>query len=499
MINWSEYSIKKQFMIALPLLTIASLIYIGISCIIYINIAGNKINDNLYNGCLNIAEKEIKNILINGAEEFDNKLRMLSSSFTNIMTYYTENTFRNDFPYTFKKSHYNWPNQLENSLFNQNYNANITYRHSTYNIYNITYDNIYTVSNSLLNTINVTSIIDYVFPLAFNLSNDFFAGYYASNEQFLRYYPGAVNYNNINKYILYDNLNDLWYTSTLSDSKSPTYTSPYFDPIANNIMITIANKVRNPYTGEVNGAFGTDLILKTLQNDIKSLIYMNKSRTILFEKSGYVIADTNVDIIDKLYQYENSSITDELWIKLLNNYNKLVKYNRNYFLSTELETSNKNYILVSIIEEKHILDAFSKIINDYNKIIKNEITIVIIVFFVSLFLCILLSVLLAHKISTPLQKLIEISESLTKNIGEESLTKNVNMNIPLSGIDEIDRATTQFRETANYFGNRETNSTYEQNPMYNINYIPSVDYLNNVMPSAPPMEDISSDLRETSC
>lgn len=44
MFKWSEYSIRKQFMIALPILTIGSLVYIGISYIIYINNSNEEIN-----------------------------------------------------------------------------------------------------------------------------------------------------------------------------------------------------------------------------------------------------------------------------------------------------------------------------------------------------------------------------------------------------------------------------------------------------------------------
>jgi hypothetical protein len=481
--SWHKYGLRKQLLIVFSLFTVTSLIAIGISCIIFIVVTGNQVHDNLYSGFLNNSQNVISDIMTNGAQLYDMKLAQLTRNFPNIMAFDAEDSFRTDYPFGYIPSYYNWPGQLVNPIFSTSYDANITYAHSTINVYDETIYDVPNLSPSIKNTINKTAQMDYLFVPTFSLNPDFFAGYVSTPDQFLRYYPGAVNDDLLSTYIMYSNLDDYWYVTTMANPDEVTYTSPYYDPIAHQLMITIGRVLHNPYDKSILGALGADLILKSIQTDIKQLTYLGKSRTILFEKnSGYVIADSANDINSLVtYQTMTNPISADMWNSLLQNNNTLLNENTSYFLSVNLQTSNGQYILVSIIDQQYVLDTFSTIMDSISGIIRQEVGVVIGIFFVVLIVTLGCAILLTNRIVTPLQRLSEASSNMASRIGEANLTKGVNLEIKPTGIFEIDNMTNKFTQTVENIGKPTAVVTHQNSYYGNVpwNFTES-------LPSAPP-------------
>lgn len=467
MTSWSNYTLKKQLLILFSSLTATSLGFIGIMFIVYVAVTGTSIQNSLGQGFLQNSQNSIADIITSGAQLFDMRLSQLTCNFPDTMATVAEDSFRIDYPYGNIPSYYNWPGQLINPTYSTVYNANITYVSSTINVYNKTIYDVPNLSSNLHNIINKTAHMDYFFVPTFANSPDFLAGYISTPTQFLRYYPGAVNDKTLNTYINYNNLNDYWYLTTMQNQQNvyPVYTSPYYDPIAKELMITIGRVLHNPYDKTVIGAFGSDLMLRSIQDNIKKLTYLNGSRTILFEKqTGYVIADSSYPITS-LITYQNLTsltITSSLWNSLLATTNTLISdtNNINYYLSVNLTTSNGKYILITVINQQYVANMFSPIMNSIGGIISNEIGIAIGVSIAIIILTIGLTIIITNHIVSPLQQLSDISSKMAGRIGETSLVTGIDTNIGHTGIQELDDMTSNFKNIVTTLDHRsEKNAT----------------------------------------
>jgi hypothetical protein len=448
--SWKDYTLRKQLLITFSTMTAISLLTLGTACLIFVGVLSNIIYNDLYQAFLNNSQTSTSNIITNGAKLFDIKLSQITNNFPNLMTFNAEDSFRADYPFDNIQSHYNWPGDLINASYSKIYDANITYLHSTINVYAHTPNDIPFLSADLQNTINKTAQMDYLFAITFANIPSLFAGYIATPSKFLRYYPGAVNSNRLTVYIQYNNLVDYWYTQVMSNPNTITYTSPYKDPINNELMITIGRTIHNPYNKNIIGAFGSDIILKSIQNEIKGLNYLNNSRTILFEKSsGYIIADSAVNITSLITYADvtHPSISSNTWQSILDTQRTFFVDNNYYFLSINLETSNKQYILVSIVPSYVITDSFLDIINKINSIINGEIIALVISFIFVFILAISVSILLTNYFVKPLQKLANISAKMVNQIGEANLTFGVSFDLKNTGIAEIDKLGETFKQT----------------------------------------------------
>lgn len=486
--GWTNMSLKTQLQTYFFILVFTSLLLTGIACIVFQVVSSQKVNTSVYNGFKSQSESDMIMIITDGAKLFDQKLFKLTSNFPKVMTITIGDLYRPDNPFGYIPSHYNWPGQLIDQRYDANYNANITYVHSTINVYDHTIYELSGLSQSLKETINVTAAMDYTFVPTFSNSEDFFAGYFATPSQFLRYYPGAINYNNVNKYIMYNNIGDYWYETVMDNTNDVTYTSPYYDPLVKKLMITIGKVAKTSTDGTILGAFGSDLILTSIQNDIKNFKYLGEGRTILFEKAtGYVIADSNVDMksLNTYSNVTNPSINTDTWNSLVTKEKTLIKQDNYYFVSSDLETSNGQYMLVSLIDESYVFNTYDSITSEINSMTKENIGIVAGVFAGVTLIVMVLTYFLTDRIASPLQRLTQISSQITGKIGEENLMENVDTNIRPSGISEIDNVTTQFQRAIEMVNtSRVVNDTVQNDYYNNAGHIPWIDQT-TVVPSAP--------------
>ena len=219
---------------------------------------------------------------------------------------------------------------------------------------------------------------------------------------------------------MYNNIGDFWYETVIANENQVSYTSPYFDPIAKQLMVTIGRVLHNPQTGGMIGAFGGDLILSSIQNDIRELVYSEFGRSIMFEKNtGYVIADSR-NTTNNLITYQNINnpiISDDDWEKINNNQNDLLEIGNFYVVSGDLATSNGQYCIISIVPKNYVLNSFDNIISESDKLIKADIIVVIVIFFVITILALFLVVVLTHHIGKSFQYILDESQKVIKRFG----------------------------------------------------------------------------------
>lgn len=73
-----------------------SFIIVGIACIVFVVVEGQKINNDLQDGFLNSAKNDMLTIVNKGTKLFDLKLEKLTSNFINTMAFNAEESFRSE-------------------------------------------------------------------------------------------------------------------------------------------------------------------------------------------------------------------------------------------------------------------------------------------------------------------------------------------------------------------------------------------------------------------
>lgn len=493
--NWNKLNTKTQLQTIFIFTVVLSLVLICGSCILFAVVVGNTTTTNVYDGFDYLAISDMKEITKIGGLSFDGYIRKMTQNFPNIMTSTTNDLYRNDSVYSYIKSYYNYPNTLVNEHYNASYNANITYYSSSYNVYNTTPNEIDNLPSSIKETINTTAPMDYFFPFTFSISSDFFAGYMATPEKFFRYYPGAINYDNVDNYIMYNNVNRYWYQTVMSNS-NVTYTAPYVDYVSGYLMITIGRQIIDPNNKNIIGAFGSDFTLTKIQENIKNLTYLENGRSILFEKeTGYVIADSyqNISNIITYNEITNPTINSNVW-NYLKTHNDVIKNGDYYFASVGLESTNNAYMLVTIANKNDVLATYSKIVDN---VVKSNTETMYSIGFVTVGLLVILCVALyslVNSIVVPIKNLTNVVDEMANNIGKTKITKGVNYTQIRSGIREIDDLQNQFEMVMYGEQEKPKNEYYNCISWENVinpNTIPTSHppdyYATNVCPSAPPM------------
>lgn len=493
--NWSRYSLRRQLLAIFGSLAAVTLIAGGLMCIIFIQVLSNNLRTTLQTNFLASAQADVTQLLTNGAQLFDKKLERWTNSFPKVMATVAEDTYRVDFPFSSDlRSYYNWPGELQGASVDTRYSANVTYLHSTINVYNTTPSGVPALPLSLRQVINRTASMDYLFRPTFRGSSEFFAGYMATPERFLRYYPGVMNNSLIQRYILYDPVSDYWYEETLAHPHTVVYTSPYYDPIAKQLMITIAQTLNTPYSNNLIGAFGADLILTTLQQDIRSLRYLTGTQIVLVERdTGYVIAYTH-GTVDRLMRYNEVpglAISDNLWYQLTTQPGSLFLEGVYYYLAQNLATSGNRYMLVALVPQSQVLAVYQTVIASISQLLELQGLIVMGAFLGGCLLIAPLILFLAYRIVTPLQQLVDDSQTITKNIGGTDLFAGVNTQVQPTGVYELDVMRHNFQAMAaasQQPDNTSAVNAYYQKPVWApvAPPPPLVDFAFDGLPSAPP-------------
>ena len=361
--NWAKYSILKQILILFSLLLTFSFSVSVIITSIYAYQTHTGISTNSRDYLFNQMKKNIDQITLDGGNILDQMFNKYSSNLINTISVASSDVFRNDYPFGYIKSYYNWPNTFINEFYSNSLHANISLMSSSYNIYNKTPNDILDNSSSYI--INRTSSLDLFFIPLFKKNNDFIQEYIGFPSSFQRNYPASINYNNINSYILYNPSDDYWYQNTLLYNDKLVYSSPYFDNIANQSMITISRTINNIANGQIIGVVGADLTLTQISDLLSSIRYLENGRVMLFEKSGLLISDTKKSY-SRIVSY--SDIYNDIGINL-DNWNYLIQDNtllliNNYYIKSQiLSTASNKYILLSFVNYDDVFSQISPLLN----------------------------------------------------------------------------------------------------------------------------------------
>ena len=423
--NWINYTIKKQLLIIFSSLSLLSLGMVSVMAILYVGMTVVRIKSLLYDNLLAQSVENLKQISYGSGINFDKKLLGYSKNFLNVIAYSSNDCFRKDYPFDYIKSYYNWPGQLINPIYSDMLSATITYASSTINVYNKTIYDLPNINGTMSDLINVTASLDSVFIPSYKINSDFLAGYISTRSQFLRYYPGTVNETNLSKFINYSPLGDSWFVDTINNIKDDTlFGSPYYDPIAKQFMITISKKIYNG--SNTIGVAGGDLILNTLQSDIKKLVYLKNGRVLLLELlTGIIIADSGYTY-SKISTYRNINgfLMDEKMWSNIGNPNNIITTKDYYVTSNILPNTGNKYVIVSIALKNDIYDIFQPTINNIDIMLTIDIVVICVLSPVIIGVIIIFVILLTYSIASPIQKLIDDTTKMINNIGS-NITENV--------------------------------------------------------------------------
>jgi hypothetical protein len=250
------------------------------------------------------------------------------------------------------------------------------------------------------------------------------------------------------------------------------YTSPYFDAINNLMMITIGRLCfisQGSAQGQLLGGFGADLMLDQVQKIVKNLNYLGQSRTLMFDvSSGYLIADS-MNQITSLITYSsvsNPSINTGIWNQLLSSTGQIIS-NGNYDMVSFYVQSNR-YILVSIIDHQYILNTFSDIVSQVNKLVNQAVGITIGIDVLLFVIIIIYTIIMTNSIVTPLQKLENQSKLMTQRFGGSLIDGTTQMSFEPTGLDEVDAVHNQFASALKLL-NRDGTDEVEKNPYHGNN------------------------------
>jgi len=457
--NWSNYTLKRQLLTITTILTILSLGFIIISCIVFVTIINSNSSTTLGNNFLSYTSDNIGNILQGGSRYLNTKINKLNANFINGMQVFAEDSFRSDYPFSF----------IKNNITSENY----------YNL-NVLND------QDSMTFVNRTSTLEYVLPVEFSNNNDFESISIIRPNKFIRTYPNTASYSSG------------W--NPLTATNKIVYSSMHYNNIMNKFIVAVTKNIFEPYFDSNIGVVSGDLSVLIFESSIKNMKYQ-QSRSTLFETdTGNIVADTEnpLTTIVQYQQMTSPQITAQLWNQMLNEPNTIIENQGYYFISNYLDIKNisaNKYLIISSIEKSIVLNVFSQIIQSINNISKTQILTVIIVSCVSFILTVGLSFYFTWKISTPLQELSNASFKISKQIGEENMANNVEFNVGTTGISEIDNVVRIFKATITNMNNTGNTEQLYENPYYNSNNWNSIfgsSEYTNYQPSAPPLSTVQN-------
>jgi hypothetical protein len=472
--NWEHYTLRKQTLIVFGTLTFFALFVPDLVSVTYISVVSSNIKNDAHDILLAQATNNIKSITQDGADLIDRMFSTYANNYVNMVAFATPDCFRTDYPFGYIPSYYNWKNTLIDEFYDSNLNANITLNTSTYNVFNTTPNDIQYLNNNLKNTIDKTASLDLFFIQLHINNKDFLQQYIGTITKFQRNYPGSINYNNIMQYIKYDPTSDYWYTNTVANPNTIVYSSPYFDPIANQTMITISRTLNDVYTGSLFGAIGGDLALKTIGDIIKTITYLKSGRVLLFEKTGLLVADSKithnriVSYADYDNMYDDIKISPSAWNNLIRS-DILFDSDYYYIQSITLETGGNKYVLLSFVSHDDIYSEINPLLDNISIAYRNNMIYIFCSLAAVLFCVTILVMRLVNLIVGELEQLANTSEQIISNIGSSSLVNGVEMKMA-NGVKETQMVFNKFKSFIDTYEQKKAakNNGNIQNEYYSV-------------------------------
>lgn len=458
----SQLQTRTRFLCIYGNFSAWSFFTVAVGCTCYAYVIGAIIQRDLERGFLAEAESNLASILAQGSELVGSKFDQLVANFVGPMTVAFEDAYRSDYPFEINgiPSYYNWPGNLPNARFNENYAADITYDSSSINVFATSIFNFSNLEAIVRDHINRTASMDLLFIPALNSTPEFLAGYIAdvsakgSAGTIKRYYPGRapVNMSQVPDFVNFDGTTRSWYKHQAAQVKvtSPSamaFSAPYFDAINKQLMITVGRMCYNVYQEQngLLGGFGADLVLTELQLIVGRINYLGQTRTLLFDvSSGSVLSDSSSPKIASLLTYANLSnpaITATMWSELLRSQSRVIS-NGDYDMMSRFVQGR--FLLVAIIRHSYVLDTFSSISSAEAADLEKYIYIVVGLAAIFLLITVISTIAAIKRLIDPLQRLEDRSKNLVRRFGTKYTESDLAVDED-TGTDELRRANQEFR------------------------------------------------------
>jgi len=201
-----------------------------------------------------------------------------------------------------------------------------------------------------------------------------------------------------------------WYKSALETDET-FLTAPYIDAITGELVVTAALKVVD--NGQVLGATGIDLSIKTLQDLISTLVFDVESYAFMTDKEGLIIAHPNDDLTmnatittDEGFPQEWKDSFPEIKQGTL----KTVEFefeDTDYVMFTEL-VEGTDWISFLVVNKEEILQPVNRMLREF--------------IFISIFIIFLLTIIIVFTLIRML-KPVDNAVLLSKTISSGDLTQ----------------------------------------------------------------------------
>ncbi len=309
----------------------------------------------------------------------------------------------------------------------------ISFNYSMYHLANNTYnsEDYSTANSSVQNMINTSANLDHIYRYTYQANPDFGWIYMGFELGIFRGYPWSEYDED------YDPRLRGWYSAAKSNPFETIITDPYVDANGLGLMITIAKAVYYDENGTLIGVIAADLTIDTIKSNILNINFLETGYAFLINQDGLVIVHDDLvePEADKDFTTTLRDIEGDIEENLYSNITTLNKGIGSYDKQVNISATEKyyiafsiingtNFVLINVVPEAEALLSVAELQIEVDAANKNVRTFLIVIIILAGIVSVLLGVLIASKITKPVEELTNSIKKLTSQSDIRSMLKS---------------------------------------------------------------------------
>ncbi len=333
---------------------------------------------------------------------------------------------------------------------------------STYYVPLTTLNNLSVITLDMNNTISKSSHLDVIFKSIFNDYPEFAWFKVAFDDgDIIRRYPASIISETDRSY---RPTQDNWYTEASDASRGTIIiTDPYFDPIVNEWIVSVAKKIYDN-DGEI-GVVAVDYKLDDVRDLVDNIEFLTSGYAALILqgilKGGQVVAHPSWDetVNNLLLINDLEGMNNTVLQTISSNEEGILKYikvDQNYLIAHSPVSSN--FVLLIFVKES---EAIQTVIGIENNIANAQLQVTLTTIMVVLvtFIAVLgVGLLLANKISKPIVNLSESALNIVSHVTDKGFIQKVDFDSSSAQDDEIGELSKSFSNMIDSMKSQQLNS-----------------------------------------
>ena len=336
---------------------------------------------------------------------------------------------------------------LPNRYLDPEYGETISNTTSTYY-----YPNSYLVNGKLTNDMNDTirrsAWLDETFSAIWSQNRDFVWLYVAFANGVFRNFPGA----HVDDKKEYDPPAENWYVQALNAFGKITYVSPYFD-ITQGLVISLTKAVY--VKGNLVGVVGLDFKTQTVRDKIVNVHFMKTGYASLFSASDLsVISHPDFDgseegvLITDLEKNGGSSwLTPGTLNEMTSGSNGTIQFTKTIngtpidylgvYSPVKSDNGDVTYVLLIVVQLEEVLAPINEVQKALDTLQSQTLKSLIGLGLLLLIVSLGVGLMVATAITSPIQKLIKLAQTVTRNITKDDPFEDINLKELETSDDEL--------------------------------------------------------------